>query len=178
MSNAFDELLDAAEDRKLPPVEKWQPQHEGEIDIRIARDGTWYHEGSEIKRQTLVKLFSSVLRLDGDGHCLVTPEQKLRITVDDAPFIAIDMEAKGEGRAQSLLFTTNVGDVVVADPDHPINVEQIGSEPRPYVEVRRGLKALITRSVFYRLVDLATEEGDSFVVWSRGQAFRLGPSSA
>ena len=127
----------------------------GEIDIRIAANGDWYHDGELIKRFAIARVFSTILRLDEGQHFLVTPGEKLRIHVDDAPFLAVDMETEGEGRARRILFTTNMGDVVLVDADHPIRVEERHGQPRPYVEVRRGLRALIARSVFYRLVDLA-----------------------
>ena len=116
-----------------------------------------------------------MLRRDDDGHCLVTPVEKLRIVVEDAPFLAIDMESDGAGRSRRLLFTTNVGDHVLADAKHPIEVEDRAGEPRPYVTVRNGLRARMTRSVFYRLVDLGAPVGGQLVVWSAGAPFVLGP---
>ena len=174
MSNAFRALLDAAGDRKLPPVHAWRPERVGDIDIRIAPDGRWFHEGAEIRRERLVALFSTVLRLDDDGYCLVTPAEKLRIVVEDAPFLAVDMESDGAGRSRRLIFVTNVGDHVLADAAHPIEVEERGREPRPYVTVRRRLRARLTRSVFYRLVDLGTPAGGELEVWSAGSRFVLG----
>ena len=173
--SALQSLLDAAQDRSLPPVERWNPPRQGEIDIRIAANGDWYHEGELIRRFAIAKLFATILRVDDGEHFLVTPAEKLRIRVDDAPFVATDMETDGEGRARRILFKTNVEDVVLADADHPIAVEENNGQPRPYVEVRRGLWALIARSVFYRLVDLA-EPGpdDEFSVWSAGERFVLG----
>ena len=173
--NAFQDLLDAAGNRRLPPVHTWHPERVGDIDIRIAPDGRWFHEGMEIKRGRLVALFSTVLRLDHDGYCLVTPAEKLRIVVEDAPFVAIDMESDGAGRARRLIFATNVGDHVLADAAHPIEVEERTGEPRPYVTVRGGLRARLTRSVFYRLVELGTPAGEELEVWSAGRRFVLGP---
>ena len=174
MSNAFRALLDAAGDRKLPPVHTWRPARIGDIDIRIAPDGRWFHEGAEIRRERLVALFSTVLRLDDDGYCLVTPAEKLRIVVEDAPFLAVDMESDGAGRARRLIFVTNVGDHVLADAAHPIEVEDRAGEPRPYLTVRAGLRARLTRSVFYRLVDLGAPAGGELEVWSAGSRFVLG----
>ena len=175
MPSPLQTLLDAARDRSLPPVERWNPPRQGEIDIRIAANGDWYHEGGLIRRFAIAKLFATVLRVDDGEHYLVTPAEKLRIRVDDAPFLATDMETDGEGKARRILFTTNVGDVVLADADHPVVVEDREGEPRPYVEVRRGLRALITRSVFYRLVDLACEGPDGeYFVSSGGTRFVLG----
>ena len=171
----FQALIDAARDRSLPPVEQWDPPRIGEIDIRIAANGDWYHDGELIKRVAIARVFSTILRLDDGQHFLVTPGEKLRIRVDDAPFLATDMETEGEGRSRRILFTTNMGDVVLADADHPVRVEEREGQPRPYVEVRRGLRALIARSVFYRLVDLAVEDASGeFSVWSDGTRFVLG----
>ncbi len=175
MSSAFDSLLAAAKDRSLPPVERWHPPRSGEIDIRIAADGTWFHEGAPIRRVAIAKLFSTILRLDDGVHYLVNPVEKLRIAVDDAPFLAIDMETQGEGEGRRIVFTTNMDDVVLADSAHPIVVEDHDGEPRPYVEVRGGLRALIARSVFYRLVDLASENANGELsVYSAGRRFALG----
>ena len=184
--SAFDELLAAARNRTLPPVERWNPSRVGEIDIRIAANGDWYHDGSLIKRFAIAKLFATILRRDrcrddglrrDDGqYFLVTPAEKLRIRVDDAPFLAIDMESDGQGDARRLLFTTNVGDVVLADAAHPLTVvTQPNGEPRPYVEVRDGLTALIARSVFYRLAELAdVDENGAASICSAGARFVLG----
>lgn len=156
-------------------MERWNPPREGAIEIRIASNGDWYHEGDLIRRFAIAKLFATILRVDDGEHFLVTPAEKLKIRVDDAPFVATDMETDGEGRARRVLFTTNVEDVVLADAEHPIIVEDRDGEPRPYVVVRRGLRALIARSVFYRLVDLAEEApGGDFGVWSSGTRFVLG----
>jgi hypothetical protein len=162
----------------LPPVHLWSPPHQGPIDIRIARDGTWYHEGSEIRRPGLVRLFSTILRKDGDEYVLVTPVEKVSITVDDAPFVAVDVEATGAGRDLALTFHTNVGDIAPAGPDHPLRVEidaETG-EPAPYVLVRANLEALIDRKTFYRIVDLGEDHDGRFGVWSRGRFFPMGPA--
>ena len=163
--------------RPLPPVHLWNPAHCGDIDIRIARDGAWFHEGSPIGRAPLVRLFSTVLRRDPDGFHLVTPAEKLRIVVEDAPFLAVALERDGG----TLRFRTNVGDAVAAGPDHPLRVEidTKTGEPAPYVLVRGGLEARLTRPVFYQLVDMAElrEDGDGepeLWVESDGCAFRLG----
>lgn len=170
----FDSLEALQADKKLPPVSKWQPEHVGHIDIRIARDGAWYHEGEPFKRPALVKLFATVLRRDPDGFCLVTPAEKLLIEVEDVPFLAIDLDVRGEGTQTELLFSTSVHDYVVADAAHPIRVEQHDGQPRPYIMVRDGLEALINRPVFYRLVEHAQQEAHQLVVYSRGARFPLG----
>ena len=163
------------EERPLPPVHLWTPAHCGDIDIRIARDGTWFHDGTPIGRPALVRLFSTVLRLDPDGFHLVTPVEKLRIQVEDAPFMAVRVDRVGE----ALRFTTNVGDMVEAGPDHALTVAndaQTG-QPAPYLHVRRGLMARLTRPVFYELADMGetrrVDGGSSFGVWSHGAWFPL-----
>lgn len=173
--SAVDDLLALAQDHRLPPVELWRPQRAGAIDIRIAANGEWYHEGAPIQRRALVRLFSTLLRLEDGVHYLVTPAEKLRITVEDAPFLAVGIEADGAGVAQRVAFRTNVGDVVVAGANHPIAVQERRGEPRPYVEVRRGLRALITRPMFYHLVELARQgPAGEIALWSGGARFVLG----
>lgn len=166
--------------RSLPPVEQWNPAHCGAIDIRIARDGTWYHEGSPVGRKELVRLFSTILRKEADGFYLVTPAEKMKITVEDAPFMAVLLRVKGQGRDQKLVFTTNVGDETVAGPENAIRV-QIDSqtqEPSPYIHVRRGLEAKIARPVFYQLAELAEWRRDGMLgVWSGGVFFPLGSAA-
>lgn len=164
--------------RGLPPVEKWNPPFCGDIDMRIARDGTWFYMGTPIGRAPLVRLFSTIIRRDGDDYFLVTPVEKVGITVDDAPFVAIDFNVKGD----ALAFETNVGDKVIAGADHPIRVmrDPETGEPAPYVLVRRNLEALIDRKSFYRLVDLgetATHDGAAwFGVRSGGVFFPIIPA--
>ncbi|MDP2124977.1 MAG: DUF1285 domain-containing protein [Parvibaculum sp.] len=161
--------------RGLPPVHKWNPPFCGDLDMRIARDGTWYYMGTPIGRARLVRLFSTVLRHDEDGkYYLVTPVEKVGITVDDAPFLAVAMKVEGEGRDQVLTFTTNVGDDATAGADHPMRfvIDAETGEPAPYVHVRARLEALINRAVFYDLVELGVEEEHEgrrwFGVWSGG----------
>ena len=159
-----------------------QPQLCGDVDIRIARDGTWFYHGSPIGRKPLVKLFASVLRRDADGaYWLITPAEQCRIRVDDAPFTAVEMSVEGEGHNRLLTFRTNVDENVNAGPDHPIRVvtDPATGEPSPYIYVRDGLEALIVRSVFYDLVELGVEEsqpggGRTLGVWSGGMFFALG----
>jgi hypothetical protein len=166
--------------RGLPPVHLWNPAHCGEIDIVIKKSGLWFHEGSPIGREALVRLFSTVLRKDPDGFCLVTPVEKMKITVEDAPFVAVRVDRVGE----ALQFLTNVGDVVEAGPDNAIRVELDAATgaPHPYLHVRRGLEALIARPVFYELVELAEEretpEGPRLGVSSNGAWFPVGPVGA
>jgi hypothetical protein len=171
--------IQATKSKGPPPVHLWDPPFSGDIDIRIARNGTWFHEGSEIARVELVRLFASILKREGDRYFLVTPVEKVAITVDDAPFVAVDVEAEGAGRAQRLRFVTNVGDAVEAGPDHPIRVvrDPKTGEPSPYVMVRRGLEALIDRKSFYRLVDLGDHDDGWFGLWSGGDFFPVSPSA-
>jgi hypothetical protein len=171
---------ETAAGRGLPPVDKWHPAHCGDIDIRIARDGTWFHEGTPVGRRELVRLFSTILRKDGNDYVLVTPAEKMRIVVEDAPFLAVLLRVEGEGPRQNLMFTTNVGDETVAGRDNPIRVpiDPVTREPSPYVHVRRGLEAKISRSVYYQLAEIAVPgEGEytgKLVLWSGGIAFPLG----
>ena len=158
--------------RALPPVHLWNPPNCGEIDIMIRADGVWMHEGSPIGRQELVRLFSTVLRKDPDGYCLVTPVEKLSIRVEDVPFRAVAVSQR-EG---DLIFVTDVGDETIAGPEHSIRVEVAeDGEPRPYVHVRSGLEARIERSVFYELVEAAERDASGTLgVRSGGVWFELG----
>lgn len=166
-----------------PPVHLWNPPFCGDLDMEIRRDGTWFYLGTPIGRHALVKLFSGIIRKDGDSYFLVTPVEKVGIRVVDAPFVAVDAEVTGEGRDRSITFTTNVEDIVTAGPDHPIRVprDPRTGEPSPYVLVRRNLEALIDRKTFYRLIDLGQHEisdGKSwFGLWSGGQFFPVIPSA-
>ncbi|MEL7165030.1 MAG: DUF1285 domain-containing protein [Pseudomonadota bacterium] len=171
--------ITATKTRGLPPVHLWNPPFCGDLDMRIARDGTWFYEGTPIGRPGLVKLFSSILKRENGKYFLVTPVEKVGITVDDAPFVAIDFEPSGDGQAQTLTFTTHVDDTATAGPDHPIRVarDPDTGEPSPYVLIRADLEALIDRKSFYRLVDLGTHHDDWFGVWSGGDFFPIIPSA-
>ena len=168
----------AAKTRGLPPVHLWDPEFCGDLDMKIARDGTWFYLGTPIGRPELVRLFSTILKKEDDKYFLVTPVEKVGITVEDAPFVAVDFETKGEGRDQFLTFTTNVGDSAEAGPDHPIRVERDPEtgEPSPYVLIRANLEALIDRKSFYRLVEAGEHHEDWFGIWSGGQFFPMIPS--
>lgn len=174
----FEDLLKQASADRLPPVEQWDPPHCGDIGMRIARDGTWFYQGSPIGRAALVKLFSRILRRDADGkHYLVTPVEKVVVDVEDAPFMAVEMEIEGEGARETLLFRTNVDDVVRCGPLHPLRfaLDPVGGGLKPYVLVRGRLEALVARSVYYDLMQRAaeapghTEPG----LWSGGAFFPL-----
>lgn len=162
-------------ENRLPPVEKWHPEHCGDSEMRIASDGTWYHQGSPIGRAAMVRLFSTILRREPDGsYVLVTPAEKLSIQVDDAPFVAVELKSEGEGARRRLAFRLNTGDLVLADEEHPLKIVERSDGPHPYVHVRKGLDALIARPVYYELVNLALdEESDPPGIWSEGQFFAL-----
>ncbi len=166
-------------DDKLPPVEQWHPSHCGHSDMRIARDGTWYHQGSPIGRQPMVRLFSTILRREADGgYVLVTPAEKLTIEVEDAPFVAVEMKAEGAGDAMKLAFRLNTGDLVSADDTHRLRFAQGENGPRPYLHVRGGLEALIARPIYYDIANLALETpGDVPGIWSNGCFFPIDPAA-
>ncbi|UOK69582.1 DUF1285 domain-containing protein [Ancylobacter polymorphus] len=168
----------------LPPVERWNPPDCGEIDIVIDREGVWHHEGRPIRRPALVRLFASVLRREGERYVLVTPVEKLGIRVEDAPFLAVAMAVEPEGAGEGaprLIFRTNLDDVVACDRDHKLRVDiRADGEPRPYVYIRRGLWARLTRAVFLDLAERAEErvmDGRRvFGVASGGAFFALAPA--
>ena len=168
----------AAKKGGLPPVHLWNPPFCGDLDMRIARDGTWFYLGTPIGRFELVKLFSTILRRDGDDYFLLTPVEKVGITVDDAPFVAVDFNQVDDG----LVFETNVGDLVTAGPENPIRVvrDVETGEPSPYVLVRSNLEALIDRKSFYRLVDIGETADVDGVAWfgvrSNGVFFGIIPA--
>lgn len=173
----------ALKGKGLPPVHLWNPPFCGDLDMRIARDGTWFYQGTPIGRAPMVRLFSTILKLEDGKYFLITPVEKVGITVEDAPFVAVDFRVDGQGQSQQLVFTTNVGDEAVAGPDKPLRVvrdPQTG-EPSPYVMIRAGLEALIDRKSFYRLVELgahAPHQGESwFGLWSGGAFFPVIPSA-
>lgn len=168
----------ATRTKGLPPVHLWNPPFCGDLDIRIARDGTWFYLGTPIGRFELVKLFSSILKKEDGKFYLVTPVEKVGITVDDAPFVAVDFTRSEQDGRQILTFETHVGDKTVAGPDNPIRVERDAEtgEPSPYVHVRAGLEALIDRKSFYRLVELGDHHDGWFGLWSGGEFFPIIPS--
>ncbi len=175
--------VQAASKKGPPPVHLWNPPFCGEIDMRIARDGTWFYLGTPIGRAPLVKLFSSILRREGDRYVLVTPVEKVGIQVDDTPLHAVDFTASGEGADQSLTFVTKTDDQATAGPDHPLRIprDPETGAPSPHILIRPGLEARIDRKSFYRMVDLgchAPVNGESwFGIWSAGQFFPMIPSN-
>ncbi|WP_375196692.1 DUF1285 domain-containing protein [Sphingobium sp.] len=167
------------EEKRLPPVEKWNPDHCGDSEMRIARDGSWSHQGSPIGREAMVRLFSTILRREADGsYVLVTPVEKLSIEVEDAPFVAVELKTEGEGRKRTLAFRLNTGDLVAAGPDNALVLRAKEEGPHPYVHVRGGLDALIGRSVYYELMNLALDENaEPIGLWSNGAFFPLDGSA-
>jgi uncharacterized protein len=157
--------------RKLPPVESWEPANTGDSEMRISSEGTWFHQGGEITRPAMIRAFSSLLRRDADGqHWLVTPQQKLLIIVDDAPFIAVELQSEGEGPERSLAFRLNSDDLVFADAEHAIE----NRDSLLYLHVRGGMWAKLARPVYYELANLAlTENPEDPSIWSRGVQFKL-----
>ncbi len=167
-------VTEAGKQAKARPVERWDPPYCGEIDLRVASDGTWFYRGSAIGREALVRLFASILRREPDGrHVLVTPVEKVGITVEDAPFMAVEVVAEGAGADGRLTFRTNVGDVVAAGPEHPLRfAEEAGTDGlKPYLKVRGGLEALATRAVALELVARAEERRGELGVWSGDMFF-------
>ena len=158
-----------------PPVETWDPPHCGHSFMRIARDGSWHHEGRPIARPALVSLFASILRREPDGRfVLVTPVEKLDIDVEDCPFVAVEVKSEGKGEDRRLAFRLNSGEIVIAGPDHTLAVDSGETGPLPRLEVRGGLEARIARPVYYELVALALNEGaDPPGLWSDGRFFAL-----
>lgn len=174
-------LAEAAKEacsRGAAPVETWNPERCGALDLVIKADGTWLYQGSPIARPALVKLFSTVLRRDPDGFVLVTPAEKLSIEVEDAPFLAVEMASDGEGAGRRIRFRTNVDEVVDVGEAHPLRFEEAGDGGlKPYVRVRSNLWALVARSAVYDLVDLAERRGEELGVWSGGLFFPMGRAS-
>ena len=165
------EIAELVANRKLPPVESWEPAETGDSEMRIASDGKWFHQGGEITRPAMIRAFSSLMRRDADGqHWLVTPQQKLSIIVDDVPFIAVELQSEGQGQARSLAFRLNTDDLVFADGEHPIEVR----DGLPYLHVRGGMWAKLARPVYYELANLAlAENADAPSIWSKGSQFQL-----
>jgi hypothetical protein len=161
----------AAQAGKLPPVHLWNPPFCGDLDMEIRADGSWFYNGTPIGRPEMVRLFSTILKREDGKFFLVTPVEKVGLRVIDAPFLAIDAEIGPD----LIRFTTNVGDEVIADADHPIIIRGSDDAPRPYVHVRAGLEALIDRKTFYRLAAAAEEDQGRIGLYSAGTFFSLEP---
>jgi hypothetical protein len=174
----LDELQKLIDERRLPPVDQWNPQACGHSGMRIARDGTWYHDGSPIARPAMVRLFSTGLRREPDGrHVLVTPVEKLEIEVESTAFRAIDMKVEGDGREQRIAFSLDSGDAVILDADHPLRVVATRDGPSPRLAVRHGLEAELSRALYYELAELALANPDGKPgIWSSGAFFALDPA--
>ena len=169
------ELEKQLRERRLPPVDQWHPERCGHSGMRIARDGTWYHDGAPIRRPAMVRLFSTVLRREADGrHVLVTPVEKLDIEIEATAFRAVEMQSEGEGRSRQIAFRLDSGDAVILDADHPLRIVGTDTGPSPRLLVRHGLEAELSRAVYYELVELAlTERSDPPGIWSKGDFFPL-----
>ena len=165
--------------KSLPPIEKWNPPFCGDIDMTISKSGKWYYMGSEIKRPAMVKLFSGILRLESDNsYYLVTPVEKVRIQVEDAPFVAVAITKEQSEGMNTVTFRTNLNDEIVLSKENPLSIEiKKNDEPSPYITVRNNLRALISRSVFYELVDLAETiliDGVTYLaIKSKGEIFKI-----
>lgn len=169
------ELQAMIDERRLPPVENWNPERCGHSDMLIARDGTWYHQGKPIRRPAMVRLFSTVLRRETDGrHMLVTPVEKLEIDVEATAFRAVEMHSEGDGEQRRVGLRLDSGDAVMLGPDHPLRLVPDKHGPSPRVLVRHGLEAELVRPVYYELAEIALAEGHRPPgIWSNGAFFRL-----
>jgi hypothetical protein len=171
------EIAELAEAQKLPPVDQWDPQESGDSEMRIAADGTWYHQGDPIKRPAMVRAFSSILRREADdSYALVTPYQKLSIIVEDAPYVAVELESEGDGAERTLAFRLSTDHLVIAGADHPLRFG--ADKPQPYLQVRPGLEAVLARPVYYQLAELAlAEDAAPLGIWSAGVFFPMAAHS-
>jgi uncharacterized protein len=178
------QLISAAKMRRRAPIDSWNPPYCGDIGLKIHKDGSWSYQGSPIARPELVTLFSTVLRCDADGrHYLVTPVEKVDVDVEDSPFLAVEMQVDQTSAGQQLTFRTNIDDIVVCGPDHPLSfrLEEKSGGLKPYVRVRGNLWARLTRPLYFDLVDLAEaadDNGETFVVQSGGETFFMEPETA
>ncbi len=171
------EIAALAKAKRLPPIDQWHPAHCGDSDMRIARDGTWYHQCAPILRPAMVRLFATILRRESDGgYVLVTPFEKLAIAVEDAPFVAVELKSDGSGRDRRLAFRLNTDEMILAGMVNGLRVIEAEDGPHPYLHVRGGLEALIARPVYYELAELAIAEGaDPVGLWSDGVFLSLAP---
>ena len=173
------DLQKLIDERRLAPVDQWNPEHCGHSEMRIARDGTWFHQGSPINRPAMVRLFSTVLRREPNGsHVLVTPIEKLEIDVETTAFRAIEMQSEGSGRGRRIALKLDSGDAVIVGSAHPLNIIETDHGPSPRVKVRHGLEAELSRGIYYELAEIAIAEGSNPAgVWSGGVFFRLEPAA-
>ena len=176
---SFAELQAAIDERRLPPVDKWDPRHCGDSRMRIARDGTWFHDGEPIRRPAMVRLFSTILRRESDGrHVLVTPVEKLEIEVETTAFRAVEMQTDGAGAERKIGLKLDSGDALIVGPDHPLRICDGDRGPSPRVAVRHGLEAELSRAIYYELAEIAlAEAAEPPGVWSAGTFFPLAPAA-
>ena len=169
------EIAALVEAQKIPPVDQWDPKETGNSEMRIAADGIWYHQGDPIKRPAMVRAFSTILRQEPDNsYALVTPYQKLSIEVEDAPFVAVEMENEGSGEDRKLAFRLNTDHLVIADDLHKLSFSSDQNDPRPYLHVRGGLEAVLARNVYYELAEMALADDLSpFGIWSHSAFFPI-----
>lgn len=169
----LEQIAELVASRKLPPVDSWSPAQIGDSEMRIAADGSWYHQGGPIRREAMVRAFAGLLTRDVSGaHWLVTPFEKLSIAVDDAPFVAVDCARRDD----ALVFRLNTDDLVVAGPDHPLRAAGSSEIPALYLHVRNGCEARLNRSTYTQLAEIALAESDEWVIFSKGARFSLMPS--
>ncbi len=162
--------------KSLPPVEKWNPDNCGDIGMEIRKDGSWWHAGARINRPNMIRLFSRILRKDNDGETyLVTPYEKIIVKVEDAHFLAVQIDCHNRGPNQSIIATTNVGDIVTIGKQNPlcVNINPISRTPRPYITIRGRLNALLLRAPFYELVEYGTQSGNDYGVYSQNCFFKI-----
>lgn len=181
-AGALSRLVAALEEngprKGLPPVERWNPPYCGEIDMRIAADGTWHYNGSPIGRPALVRLFSTVLRKDPERYVLVTPVERVGIAVEDVPFLAVEMAVDGEGAARQIAFRTNVDDLVAVGRAHPLRFDtDEGGGIRPYIQVRGELWARVTRALAFDLIAMGEERNGVFGLDAGGAFYPIAPAS-
>ncbi|MEO9470376.1 DUF1285 domain-containing protein [Parasphingorhabdus sp.] len=174
-SLSLSQIAEMAAAQKLPPVEQWDPHETGDSEMRIAGDGSWYHQGDPISRPAMVRAFSTLLRRESDGsYALVTPYQRLRIAVEDVPFVAVEVECEGTGVQRQLAFRLNTDHLVIASAENPIRFPNSETAPQPYLTVRSGLEAVIARPVYYELANHALDDDlDPFGIWSNGAFFEI-----
>jgi uncharacterized protein len=172
---SLSQIADLVAARKLPPVDQWTPDINGDSEMRIAADGRWFHQGGEIKRAAMVRAFSSLLRHDDGQNFLVTPHEKLSIIIDDAAFIAVELRSEGEGKIRQLALRLNTDDLLILDAFHPIEMRPNAEQLLPYALVRKGLWAKLSRPVYYEMAEIALSENpDNPGFWSAGQYFQFG----
>lgn len=175
-SLSLEQIAELVRARKLPPVMEWHPVNHGNSDMQIMADGRWFHQGGEIKRPAMVRAFSSLLRCDDDGqYWLVTPQEKLSIIVDDAPFIAVELRTEGKGKSRQLALRLNTDDLVVLNSKHPLVMREGSNPPLPYILARERLWAKLSRPVYYEIAEIALSENQSNPgFWSAGAYFPFG----